>query len=254
VIRTLIALCVSAFVATGVAQAQEQAQPVAPTFDVAVETYGQGGYALAMEQFARLAEQEPDAGRRSVLHANAGTAAARAEQWGEATWHLEAAWRIDPGDPHVRRNLEQVRVLSGAGEDESPGFLETLIRLPLMMTEAAVDRWVGWIAAAAILLLAACRARLAGRRTAWIAVVVGAGAVGLALGSDAARAWDARRAVVIEGVAVRAEPTPEGRVLFRLPPGAVVRDEEQRDAWRLLETPAGARGWAPVEQVRGAGS
>jgi SH3-like domain-containing protein len=79
-------------------------------------------------------------------------------------------------------------------------------------------------------------------------------AVGLALGSNAARARDAQRAVVIEGVAVRAEPTSEGRVLFRLPAGAVVQDEEHREDWRLVETSAGARGWVPMIQVRAAGS
>ena len=116
-----------------------------------------------------------------------------------------------------------------------------------------MSRLVGLLAALAILLLAVSRAGWAGRRTAWTALVVGVAAVGLAMGSDAARAWDVRRAVVVEGVAVRAEPTLEGRVLFRLPAGAVVQDEESRDDWRLVETSAGARGWAPMIQVRAAG-
>lgn len=223
-------------------------------FAEAVETYGLAQYAEALTQFAVLAQDEPDPGRRSVLHANAGTAAARAERWGEAVWHLEAAWRIAPGDPRVRLNLDRVRALNGTDAEEAVGFLGALIRAPLWMTEATVWQGVGALAALAILLLAACRARWAGRRTAWCAAFLALAAVGLALGSDAARSWDAQRAVVIEGVAVRAEPTLEGRILFRLPPGAVVQDEEHRGDWRLIETPAGARGWAPVPQVRAAGS
>lgn len=233
--------------------AQETAIADDARFAVAVESYGNGQYDAAFELFAELAEFEPDLARRAVLHANAGTAAARAEDWGESFWHLEAAWRIDPGDPRVRRNLEQVRALSGAAGEDTPAFWETLRRLPLDMTEADVSRLVGLLAALAILLLAVSRAGWAGRRTAWTALVVGVAAVGLAMGSDAARAWDVRRAVVVEGVAVRAEPTLEGRVLFRLPAGAVVQDEESRDDWRLVETSAGARGWAPMIQVRAAG-
>jgi len=235
------------------APAQEVSEVVDPQFAAAVESYGYGQYERALEQFALLAGQQPDPARRSVLHGNAGTAAARAEKWGEAVWHLEAAWRIDPGDARVRWNLEHVRALNGAGDDEAPAFLETLARIPLLLTEAAADRMAGLLAAVAILLFTAYRARWAGRRIAWLALVVAVAAVGLALGSDAARAWDARRAVVIDGVAVRAEPTAEGRVLFRLPAGAVVYDEERRNAWRLIETSAGARGWAPMEHVRAAG-
>ncbi len=237
---------------TGLAQEASIADD--PRFAVAVESYGSGQYDAALKLFAELAESEPDLARRAVLHANAGTAAARAEDWGESIWHLEAAWRIDPGDARVRRNLEQVRALSGASGGETSAFLETLRRLPLSMTEAGVSRLVGLLAALAILLLTASRAGWAGRRTVWAAFVVGVAAVGLALGSDAARAWDDRRAVVVEGVAVRAEPTLEGRVLFRLPAGAVVQDEERRDDWRLIETSGGARGWAPILQVRAAGS
>ncbi len=56
---------------------------------------------LLFHRLRRASEQihgqgELTAGRRGVLHANAGTSAARAEDWGEAVWHLEEALRCCP--------------------------------------------------------------------------------------------------------------------------------------------------------------
>jgi len=223
-------------------------------FATAVEAYRGGDYDQALEQFAALADAEADAERRALLRANAGTAAARTKRWGEAIWHLEAARRGLPDDPAVSRNLEQVRARVGLADDETTQFTSTLRRLPLAFTERQMTQLVGALVAVALLLLAGWRVELFGRRLAWTALVLGVVALALHIGGDLARAWDARRAVVLDRIAVRAEPEPSGRVLFHLSPGTVVSDEEQRDAWRLVETSSGARGWAPAAGVRPAGS
>ncbi len=233
--------------------ADPSAAATSSDFEDAVAAYTAGAYAAARDAFAALAAREPDAGRRAVLHANAGTAAARLDDWGEAVWHLEAAWRARPGDPRVARNLDLVRARLGDPADEVSQFTTTLYRLPLRFTDADVDRIAGGLVAVALLLLAFVRAGKGGRRTAWVAVAVAVAAAGTVAANDLARARDARRAVVVDGTAVRAEPVPDGKVLFRLGPGSVVSDEEVRDGWRLLETRAGGRGWAPVEVVRAAG-
>jgi len=223
-------------------------------FAAAVEAYRGGDYDQALDQFAALADVEADAERRALLRANAGTAAARTKRWGEAIWHLEAARRGLPDDPAVLRNLEQVRARVGLADDETTQFTSSLRRLPLAFTERQMAQLVGALVAVALLLLAGWRAGLFGRRLAWTALILGVVALGLHVGGDLARAWDARRAVVLDRIAVRAEPEPAGRVLFHLSPGTVVSDEEQRDAWRLVETSSGARGWAPAAGVRPAGS
>ncbi len=222
-------------------------------FEAAVQAYGKGDYPRALELFSAAAEEEADATRRSILHANAGTAAARAELLGEAVWQLEAAWRAKPGDLRVQRNLEQVRARLGVAGEQSGDFLNSVASVPLQISQHQMDTTVGLVLTAAIVLLICCRVGMARGRTGWAALSLGLVAVGLALGTEAARGRDARRAVVILGTSVRSEPNEGGSVLFRLDPGTVVLDEELREGWRLVETTAGARGWAPEPRVRAAG-
>ena len=227
----------------------------APAFERAVAAYRDRRYPAALESFAALAAEEPDPGRRAVLHANAGTAAARAHQLGEAIWHLETAGRLAPRDAVVRRNLERIRGrVTGQDTSETSQFTEALLRLPLILTPAETGRLVAALLAAALLLLAGRRAGWLGRGLTWTALILLALAGGCWLATERARAQDAQRAVVLEDAPVRAEPGPKGTVLFRLGAGTVVRDEQQRGDWVLIETAGGGRGWALVETVRRAGS
>lgn len=233
----------------------------ASTFAEAVDAYRGGAFERAAALFARLAEQEPDRARRAVLHGNAGTAAARAQHLGEAIWHLEAALRGLPRDPGLRRNLAMVRAglpdahLTAAGADarDASDFSASLRRLPLWLDEDETSLGLAIVGAAALVLLAGVRAgRLpirAAHGAALLLVLDGA----WWLAADAMRAADASRAVVIRQVEVRGEPAPDARVVVTLGPGIVVRDEDVRGAWRLVETAGGARGWVPVEDVRAAG-
>jgi len=234
-----------------------RAQSPAPAVDFAgaVTAYRDGRYAEAATDFDALARREPDRGRAAVLHANAGTAAARAERWGEASWQLHRALELAPRDPVAASNLRRLREQLGEGETEAQHFTSTLLGLPLRLTQHE-NAWAASLAAtAALLLLALWRTGRAGARTAWCATTLLL--VALAWWPFASSAWarESRRAVVIEPqVTGRAEPDTGAEVLFRLSHGTVVENAEERRGWRLIETEAGARGWVPAAEVRPLGT
>jgi len=252
-VHGLLLLCCLLATSVGARLVAQTPPADAAGFDEAVAAYKAHDYEAALAAFAQLAAQETDVGRAALLHANAGTAAARAGSWGEAVWHLEAARRRRPADETVQRNLGQVQAKVGVTDDESSHFTETLLFLPLAFTSTQVSWFVSGLVALALLVLAGWRAGRLGRRAAWVAVLLLLWAAGTHVGDREARLWDGRRAVVISNTSVRAEPAAGGKLLFRLAPGSVVSDEEQRGEWRLIETQSGARGWVPVAEVRAAG-
>jgi hypothetical protein len=228
----------------------EAATPPAD-FPAAVSAYREARYGQAASAFADLAAAETDAGRAAVLHGNAGTAAARAERWGQAVWHLRRARELSPRDPVVGVNLERVRALLGQGGSEARQFTGTLLALPLHLTPHENDVLCALAGGLALLLLAAWRAGRAGGGTAWLAVALLVFAAGWALYARASWGREASRAVVLAPVVTgRAEPDAHAEMLFRLSAGTVVRWDEARHDWLLIESDAGARGWVPGEDVR----
>ncbi|HEX5010460.1 MAG TPA: SH3 domain-containing protein [Planctomycetota bacterium] len=220
-------------------------------FDAALQLYRDQHYGEAAAAFADLARDEPDASRAAVLHADAGTAAARAESWGEAVWHLRKARLLEPRDAVAAVNLARVRAVLGEGSSEAAHFTETLRELPLHLTLAESDALCGVAVSLALLLLAARRLLPAPR----VLVAVAVGLLVLAAGwwPASLKAWNAARAraVIIPPTAVgHAEPDAGSEVLFRLGAGTLVRAEEERRGWRLVESDAGARGWVPEDDAR----
>jgi len=220
-------------------------------FGAAVGAYRDGSYDDARHLFALLAAGEPDLVRRAVLHANAGTAAARSDDFGMAIWHLEAALRNAPRDETARRNLDQVRARLGQASLSAASFTETLLRLPLWLTRAEFDQLFG--AMAAVILALLCVRRRAPRVVPRLAIAVGLVGLVLWTGLREARTRDLERSVVVSNVPVLAEPREQGKLLFRLDMGTIVRAEERRGDWQLVETDAGGRGWARAASVRQAG-
>jgi hypothetical protein len=244
----LCAIALATCLASGAGTAEE-APPV--DFGTAVEAYRAARYGEAATAFADLAATEPDAARAAVLHGNAGTAAARAERWGESVWHLRRACELSPRDPVATTNLERVRALLGQGDSEARQFTGTLLALPLHFTAHENDALAAVAGGLALLLLAAWRAGRAGGGTVWVAVSLLLLALGWALYARAAWRREATRAVVLDPVVTgRAEPDASAEVLFRLSAGTVVRWDELRHDWLLIESDAGARGWVPRADVR----
>jgi hypothetical protein len=220
-------------------------------FAGAVTAYREARYSQAASAFAELAAAEADRARAAVLHGNAGPAAARAERWGEAVWHLRRARELAPRDPLATANLERVRALLGQGDSEASQFTGTLLALPLRLTPHESDVLAALAGGLALLLLAVWRLGRAGGGTARLAAVLLVLAAGWALYARAAWRREATRAVVLGSVVTgRAEPDARAEVLFRLSAGTVVRWDEERHDWLLIESDAGARGWVPGTDVR----
>jgi len=220
-------------------------------FSAAVTAYRDGDYGEARDLFSLLAAGDADPARRALLHTNAGTAAARAGDLGLAIWHLEAALRNAPRDATARRNLDQVRARLGQAGLAASSFTEGLLRLPLWLSKSESAQLLGGLAALVLVLLCFRRqAPKAAPRAALFVALVGLLAW---VGFGDARERDLERAVVVADAQVRAEPRDEGKLLFRLEVGTVVRSEENRGDWQLVETDAGGRGWAPGNSIKLAG-
>lgn len=219
----------------------------------AVTAYRAGFFAEALAAFDLLAQAEPDDGRRAVLHANAGTAAARAERFGEAVWHLREALRLSPRDALARRNLRQVQARIGGDSAAEQDLSSTLARLPLQLTRGEAHIAGSVLFAVGLLLIALRRAGVGGRRLSVLALSLALLAAGWWALDGWARARHLSSAVVLEPVAVRGEPSADGKLLFRLDPGTLVRHDEARGGFALVETSAGGRGWLPLVSVRRAG-
>ncbi len=234
-----------------VASAPAGSQDAPADFPSAVAAYRAGDYDAALAQFGALAAAEPDRARAAILHADAGPAAARANRLGEAVWHLRTAQALLPHDAVIATNLDRVRVLLGEGETEASQFTAMLRGLPLRSTRHESALAASLAVTVALLVLALRRAGRLGTGGLAFALVLllGAGAWWWA----STVAWNrlARQAVVIDDPVVgRAEPDELSEILFRLPGGSIVRCDEERHEWRLVESDAGARGWMPAAQVR----
>lgn len=219
-------------------------------FAGAVRAYRERRYVEAGLAFGRLAQAEPDAGRRAVLHANAGTALARAKRLGEAAWQLRLALSEDPRDPVAAANLARVSELLGHGGEDRLRFTNALRELPLLLSRGENALLGAALAGLALALVAVRRLGRAPR-----AIVPPAAALlvlGLGWSALARAAWaehDARAVVLRDATPGHAEPDEASEILFRLPEGEVVRRDEERRGWRLVETPAGARGWVAAPGV-----
>lgn len=229
------------------------AAPVAAIADLdgAVQAYHEGRWAESLARFAELAQAESDPARAAILHVNAGTAAARAEVWGEAVWHLRRARVLSPRDGIAAINLLRVQELLGNGASESAQFTTTLLELPRVLTRHESEALSALLASVALALLA-LRHALPGR----VWPVRLALALALLAGlwwvlADAAWRREEGRAVIIPPTSSgRAEPQAHGEVLFRLAGGSLVTHDELRRDWRLVESEAGARGWVPAAEAR----
>lgn len=217
----------------------------------ALQLYRDHHYAEAAAAFDSLARAETDAGRAAVLHVDAGTAAARAESWGEALWQLHRAQMLAPRDAAAAENLQRVSAMASHGAGEAEHFTQTLRELPLHLTRAEDDAACGAAAGLALALLAGGRARILPRVLGWVAVALLLASGAWWLASRAAWFDAASRAVIIPPTAVgRAEPDASSEVLFRLSGGTLVHAEEERRGWRLVEADGGARGWVAADEAR----
>ena len=217
----------------------------------ALQLYREQQYPEAARAFDALARAEPDPGRAAVLHTDAGTAAARAEDWGEAIWQLQRARLLAPRDAVAAENLQRVNAMLSEGTTEAQQFTQTVRELPLHLTLAEDHAACGAAAGLAFALLAARRAALLPRVAGWLAVGLLVAACGWWVASGAAWRAATWRAVIIPKTAVGyAEPDASSEKLFRLSEGTLVATDDARQGWRLVQAEGGARGWVAADEAR----
>ncbi|GJM22845.1 MAG: hypothetical protein DHS20C15_27600 [Planctomycetota bacterium] len=226
------------------------AETPATSFTDAVALYEAGDYAPASAAFAQLASEETDAVRRAQLHANAGTAAARAERFGLALWHLESARVGTPRDASVSRNLGMVRAWLGEG-DVSPDRLASSWSAGVLMLSARErDLLAAGLVTLGLALLCLRRTGRMGRGLTLTALSCSALGGLVLLAAQHAESARASRAILLSDASVRGEPDREADSLFRLAEGSEVRLLEARGEFRLIVTADENKGWVRVDLAR----
>jgi len=220
-------------------------------FERGTAAYRQGQYDRAVEHYRTVL----DAGYASAaLYYNLGNAYARLNQPGPAIRYYEKARRLQPNDPRLRHNLEQVRRRAGV-------YPEPLGQRPFGLLGALVQGWSSLVLFGAGLLLLGGGLVAAVRWTrpdrpgpwshlgGWGPAAGGLLLAGVALGTSYVQSLDRRAVVVASEAPVRARPDPETAPDTTLPEGRMVEMEERRDSWRKVRLADGTIGWVPVRAL-----
>lgn len=256
---SVILLLISAGSALAQAEPAERFAQANAAFDHGVALLGTNEQAAtqtlrsAAIAYESLFEEIPN----SDLATDAGNARLLAGDVGEAIAHYHQALRLDPADPHARKNLAvaRQRVRASAVIESTPSLLERAMGWRLAIPAPTRVR-IGAAAWALVWLWAA--ARLAGfTRLRWTVGALPAGAVALVVGSTLLA-----DVLVIHGPAVGVvtarETTgrtgPDAEVYEPsftkpLPEGVEFRVVEERAGWVLGALGDGRESWVPASDV-----
>jgi tetratricopeptide (TPR) repeat protein len=226
----------------------DAASAPAQTLARANGSYAAGDFGAAIEGYRSLLV----AGHRhALLHYNLGNAYLRAGELGRAIASYRRAAAGAPRDPEIRANLAFARksARDAVAPSEPSAVLQTvfawhflLSRTELVEIAAALNvvlwsllalrLWrrresLGWAAALAAVLLAACLASLLVRTLEPERVAV----------------------VVAREVEVRSGLAGDSVVRFRLHAGSEVRVREERDGWLRVALPDGEQGWLRASEA-----
>ena len=199
---------------------------------------------LAFGAESSIAAQAPPAvaGYSAAALYNFANAYARAGKPGLAVLYYERAKLLDPEDPDIVANLQQVRAAS-AQPTHARGVLDRLLRI----ASPAALSWIGvlgvMLAGASLLSREAFPAH---RGKLLASALAGVCLLGLTLGCSVA-VWPVLHEAVVVGhtVAVRVTPALNEEPLFSLSEAEIVDVEDQHDGFLLIRTRAGRTGWAP---------
>lgn len=173
---------------------------------------------------------------------NLANAYARAGKPGLAVLNYERAKLLDPTDPDIDANLNQVRATSGLPPLPAP-YLARLTRI----ATPDVLSWIGVLGLlVAGLSLLAREAYPAHRGKLFAAALIGFCTLAVTVGS-ALSVWPVLHQAVVVGhsVPVRVSPTLIEEPLFVLLEAEIVRVSAEHDGFMLIKTQAGRTGWAP---------
>lgn len=239
-----VALAVMAISSTGLL-AQEE------IFERGNQLYQDGDFAGAVDAY----EAVMSAGFESAeLHYNLGNAYFKSGELGRSILEWERALALSPGDGDAQANLELARSLTQDAVEPLPRFwllsaLSWWVRLlprgllillvggawltggvavvtRILARSPDVQRWAGWLAVAAAVVVAVFGTNLAVRE--------------LSLGQP-------ERAVILaDAVPVRSAPSDEDDLtLFEIHEGTSVRVEQRTGMWAEVVLDDGKVGWVP---------
>ena len=233
--------------------------PTAPTAPTAPAPTAQTPTAQAQRLPAQPAQPQPvpaqpqpqsvsvppapaQAGYSAPALYNFANAFARAGKPGFAVLNYERARLLDPSDPDIDANLNQVLVASGLPPETHTQFER--------MTAIAGTRTLAWLGVLGLLIAGIGALRFQfyprHRRKFAVATLLGIVILGVSI-ADAVTLWPImHEAVVITKTApVRVSPTLIEETLFVMPEATIVSTGAQHDGFVLVRTAAGRTGWTP---------
>lgn len=239
-IVTLLALACLAFAAR--AQGSDAA---------ATDAYRRGDFAAATRAWTELLQDRSlPAAERARLCFNLGNAAFRDERPLEAVGWYEAALRLTPRDSDAWANVEHARSAAGLEPKDRGDLAATLNRLAHAPTHAES----GWLALAGLvafggaLAFEALRGGRAGRRVAWLGVLVALAAAAPWAVQRGTSERDPLLVVEKDKALVRSEPRKDAAVVGEAAAGERVERLDTLLDWTKVEVD-GATGWVPSAQV-----
>lgn len=228
---------------------------LATGFRQANQAYSEGRYSEALQGYRDLLERS---GPSAELYYNAGCAALKAGELGQAAVSFHRAARLDPRDPDIRANLEFVREFVGSGEDgeaEENVFFSFVSGLIFSLT----TREVSILQLLFLLVFSLGAVAVAAGQTGSLrklSVVLAAGGLVLLMANSAVLAAHIYRyhhvseAVVVQDDAeALSGPGEENTRVLVIPEATVVRVREQRGDWALVSLPSGRSGWLKISLV-----
>ena len=252
--RCLVPVCLVFSLAAGSAYAAEDARGSLirqgiEAYSVAQSLSGHDARAAAFARAERLfTEAARDGGANADLHANAGTAALRAERLGPAVLAFKRALAVDPDHARARRNLAHARTLLPAWVPKPSGgsildtffFWHRSLSAPERLGAAGVCFVLAALAFAAAIRW---RSRLV-RGLAWLPAAAWVGLV--ASVAVEARGGADRQAVITADEAVaRASDSANAPARFAepLPGGTEVEVMEARERWVRIRLANDREAW-----------
>jgi tetratricopeptide (TPR) repeat protein len=213
--------------------------------------YRDGKYLEALDTYQALEEE----GLRGwVLDYNAGNAAFRAGKLGWAVYFYERAARANPRDPDVRHNYRQARealglgaTAGGGGGLQWVGRWASAYSLDDALRVLVVLLWTGCLLGAATLLRPGLR-RISVAALKWVGVLAAVAVLGTGF-----KLWERSRSpngVLVAASEVLSAPQEDAQELTRLSAGTLIRRGRRLGGWVEVQAGEDVRGWVEAGSLR----
>jgi tetratricopeptide (TPR) repeat protein len=244
IVRSLFAVVCLLMIAAFGASAQPEEQTAR---EAAAELYDEGAFAAAADQWASVAEEEPDAVDARI---NAAQAYLQADDLGRAMLWFRRAQLLDPRHSAVQLGLALVRALRVDILGDEPGIIPAVERLSAEVVSRTELAWLtvlSWSAAFCMGMLAYLRRKW--RFAAAGTIVVACLMVILLIGRELSVSIAPTGIITAFETILHSEPSIDGVALARIYAGAEASVIDHREEWTLITLADGRAGWVPAEDV-----